>query len=118
MSKKDDAEVVREVSDAVDAAISKNHRTERVVVGVLIALFAVGLGLLVFGAVVQRWELLVPGTLTQLTIVLPIRKLVALRENNMRLQILPQLMRLADSKEAKFLAAQLVKRLIQQVRAE
>ncbi len=33
----------------------------------------------------------------------------------MRLQILPQLLRLADSQEAKALAAKLVNRLIEQV---
>jgi hypothetical protein len=38
-----------------------------------------------------------------------------LREDNMRLRILPQLMRLTDSEEAKLLAARLVKRLIEKV---
>ena len=115
MSRKTDAEVVREVTTCIDAAIEKNRRTERVVIAVLILLFLTGLGLLIYGALIRRWELLVPGGLAQLVIYFPIRRLIRLREDNMRLQILPQLLRLADTKEAKQLAANLVKRLIQRV---
>src|SRR5439155_7863343 len=106
---------VREVSACVDLAIEKNRRSERLVMAALVALFAVGLGLLLIGAFSGYWQLLVPGGIVQVTIVLPIRRLLKLREDNMRLQILPQLMRLADTKEAKGLAARLVKRLIEQV---
>ncbi len=77
----------------------------------LVALFLLGLGLLVFGAFLERWQLLVPGGIVQITIVFPLRHLIKLREENVRLQILPQLMRLADTREAKLLAAKLVKRL-------
>ena len=115
MSRKSDAEVVQEVTACIDAAIEKNRRAERIVIAVLVLLFLAGLGLLVYGAAIQRWELLVPGSLVQLVIFFPVRKLIQLREDNMRLQILPQLMRLADSDEAKSLAARLVKRLIQKV---
>ena len=73
MSKKDDAEAVREVTSCIDAAIEKNHRQEWVAIGVLVALFLTGLGLLVYGALAQVWQLLIPGGLAQLTIVLPLR---------------------------------------------
>lgn len=115
MSKKADAEVVREVTACIEAAIAKNRRQEWIVVGVLLALFATGLGLLTFGAISQMWALLAPGGLVQVTIVFPIYRLIRLREDNMRLQILPQLMRLAETSEAKLLAAQLVRRLIEKV---
>lgn len=115
MSKKDTAEVVREVTACIEAAIAKNRRQEWIVIGVLLALFAIGLGLLVLGAVSQTWALLAPGGLVQVTIVFPISRLIRLREDNMRLQILPQLMRLAETNEAKVLAAQLVRRLIEKV---
>lgn len=115
MSRKSDADVIREVANCIDGAIEKNRRTERIVVVILVALFLAGLGLLVYGAVTQRWQLLIPGSIVQLSIFLPVRKLIQLREDNMRLQILPQLMRLADSDEAKLLAARLVERLIQKV---
>src|SRR5437868_6197315 len=45
VSAKTDAEVVREVTACIDAAVEKNRRTERIVVGILVALFTVGLGL-------------------------------------------------------------------------
>jgi hypothetical protein len=115
LSAKTDAEVVREVTACIEAAVEKNRRTERVVIGILITLFAAGLGLLIYVALTQQWQLLVPGGLVQMVIFLPIRRLIQLREDNMRLQILPQLLRLADTKEAKLLAARLVKRLIEKV---
>ncbi len=81
----------------------------------LVALFVAGLGLIFHGAVILSWHLLAPGGILQLVIVFPIRRLIKLREDNMRLQILSQLFRLADSQEANVLAAKLVNRLIEQV---
>ncbi|QEG27246.1 hypothetical protein GobsT_20000 [Gemmata obscuriglobus] len=115
MSRKNDAEVVREVTACIEAAIAKNRRQEWIVVGVLLALFTTGLSLLVYGAVSQIWALLASGGLVQVTIAFPVYRLIQLREDNMRLQILPQLMRLAETNEAKVLAAQLVRRLIEKV---
>ncbi len=115
MRKKSVEEVIREVESCIDAAIEKNRRTEQIVVGVLVSLFAVGLGLIVYAAIVQHWQLLVPGSIVQMVLFFPIRRLIRLREDNMRLRILPQLLRLANSDDAKFLAARLVKRLIEKV---
>lgn len=115
MSWKSDAEVVREVTACIDSAIEKNRRTERIVITVLLLFFLTGLGLLIYGGVIGRWEFFVPGGMVQLVIYFPIRKLIGLREDNMRLQILPQLLRLAETKEAKQLAAKLIKRLIEKV---
>lgn len=99
----------------IEAAIAKNRRQEWVVVGSLLALFATGLALLVYGAATQAWQVLAPGGLIQSAIVFPIRRLIRLREENKTLQILPQLMRLADTKEAKALAARLVQKLIEKM---
>jgi hypothetical protein len=115
LSKKDDAEIVREVTKCILAAIAKNRRQEWVAIGVLVSLFLVGLGLLIYGALAQVWQLVVPGGIIQTTIILPLRWLIKLREENRTLHILPQLMRLAESKEAKTLAAELVRRLILKV---
>jgi len=115
VSKKDDAEVTREVTACIETALGKNRRQEWIVISVLLALFVTGLGLLVYGAATQTWVLLASGGLVQITIVFPIYRLIQLREENVRLQILPQLMRLAETKEAKLLAARLVQRLIEKV---
>ena len=115
MSRKADVEIVREVTAQIEAAIAANRRQEWIVIGSLIALFVVGLSLLVYGAVIQAWQALVPGGLIQTVVIFPIRKLIALREENKALQILPQLMRLAEDDEAKALAARLVKKLIEKV---
>src|SRR5205807_431489 len=71
LSKKDDAEVVREVTACIDQAIAKNHRQEWLAITTLVLLFLAGLGLLVYGAIAQVWQLLVPGGLVQLTVVFP-----------------------------------------------
>lgn len=114
MSNQDD-QVVHAVVTRIDIAINDNRRHERIIVGVLVSLFVVGLGLVVYGAAIERWELLVPGGTLQLMIAFPVRQLIRLRSDNMRLQILPELMRLADTREAKRLAAKLVNHLIEQV---
>jgi ABC-type uncharacterized transport system permease subunit len=115
MTKKTDAEVVREVTARIDATIAQNQRSEHVIIGVLLALFAVGITRMIWGALIGRWELLAPGGLAQLTIAFPVRRLIKLREDNFRLQIIPQLLRLAETEQGKALAAKLAERLIDQV---
>ena len=46
---------------------------------------------------------------------MPLRRLIKLRSEMQTLLILPQLMRLADSEEAKQLAAKLVSKLIERL---
>jgi hypothetical protein len=115
VSKTDDAELIRLVTERINDAIQKNPHTERLYVAGLVLLFLAGLALLIVGAITQRWELLAPGGLVQLAIIFPIRKLIQLRQDDMRLQIIPQLLLLAETRESKALAAKLVKRLIEKV---
>lgn len=82
---------------------------------VLVALFAVGLALIISGAATGRWQLLAPGGIVQMTIAFPVRRLIKLREDNVRLQIIPQLLRLAEKEQGRALAAKLIERLIEQV---
>ena len=115
MPRLDDATVIREVCEQIDATIGRHRGQERVIVAVLVVLFASGLGLIAYGAATSAWQILAPGGVLQMAIVLPIRRLITLREDNVRLQILPQLLRLAETREARLLAAKLVNRLIEQV---
>ncbi|MBY0460178.1 MAG: hypothetical protein K2V38_22915 [Gemmataceae bacterium] len=103
------------MTKVIEDAIVSNRRLEWFVIAGLVALFVVGLALLVYGTLAQAWQLLVPGGLIQTAIIFPLRKLIALREENKALQILPQLMRLAESDESKALATLLVKKLIEKV---
>ena len=107
--------MLRESNERIDAALRQNRRQEHLIIGVLVALFAVGLGLIVYGAAIQAWGLLAPGGILHLAIVFPIRRLIKLREENIRLQIIPQLLRLADTEDAKRLVSKLINRLIEQV---
>jgi hypothetical protein len=115
VSRAEDAELIREVTAYIEVANAANRRQEWVVTGLLVALAVVGLGMLIYGAVAQAWQLVIPGGLIQSAVVLPIRKLIKLREENKALQIPPQLLRLADNKGARALAAKLILRLIEKV---
>lgn len=114
MTKKDDA-LIEQVAAAIAEANAKNGQRERFEIALLLILFLGGLGLLIGGALTQVWELLVPGGAIQITMIWPIRQIMRLREDKMRLQIVLQLLKLSTSKEAKALAAQLVKKLIEKV---
>lgn len=115
VSRKSDDELVRQVTYQVEVAIAQNRRLEWLLIGLLVAQFAVGLGLLIYGAVVGAWQLLAPGGLMHVALVWPVQKLIRVRSENRTLLILPRLMQLADSAEAQRLAAQLVLKLIEKV---
>ena len=111
VAKRED-DLIKEVMAEMATAFAVARRRERLETGVLLALFFVGLGLLVYGALTQAWQLLIPGGLVQASIVIPLERLVKIRAEQLTLQLLPQLMRLADTREAKQLSATLVKKLI------
>jgi hypothetical protein len=114
MPKKDD-ETIELVARAIAEANEKNRQRERLEIVLLMALFLGGLGFLIAGALADRWELLVPGGFLQFMTAWPLRQIAKLREDKTRLQIVLQLLKLAASKEAKVLAAELVRKLIEQV---
>lgn len=106
-------QIVHEVAGYVDEAIRKNRRSEWLIAGLLVAQFVAGLALLTAGAALDRWALIVPGGLLSSLLFWPVQKLIRLRANNLRLQLLPELLRLAETKQAQQLAAKLIDRLIE-----
>ena len=93
----DDAEIIREVTSSVEVAIRQNRRIETVLIVMLSAVSASGLGLLAFGLARGDWKLALPGGLCELAVTYPVKALVTLRQENIRLQVLPQMMRLAKT---------------------
>ncbi len=114
MARRDD-EIVDQVAKAIEEGNAKNRRQERFEITLLAILFFSGMSLLILGALLPRWELLVPGSIVQIITIWPLRQIAKLREDKTRLRIVLQLMKLSTSKESKALAAQLAKRLIEQV---
>ena len=112
MAKKSRDEVLREVAERTNDIIRRNRRDERLVVALLVSQFLAGLALLTAGAALERWFLVVPGGLLSALLFWPVNRLIALRANNLRLQLLPELLRLADEERSQQLAAALVNRLI------
>jgi hypothetical protein len=110
-----DAEIIREVTRSVEQAIRENRRIETALVIILISLSATGLVLLLVGAFREQWAIALPGGLCELSIAMPIRSLVKLRQENIRLAILPQMLRLADTQTEKKLVLKFVGTLISQI---
>lgn len=118
MAKKSRDEVIREVAGYVHEAIRKNRRSEWIITALLITQFVTGLGLLLAGASLDRWTLIAPGSVFTALLFWPIKRLIGLRANNLRLQLLPELLRLAHTKEAQKLATKLVEKLIEKLESE
>ena len=115
MAKKSRDEVIREVAVYINDTIRRNRRGERLIIALLVAQFLAGLALLLVGAVLERWFLIVPGGLLSALLFWPVNKLTSLRANNLRLQLLPELLRLAEEEEAQQLAAKLINQLIERM---
>jgi len=110
-----DPKIVEEVSQAIDAAIGKNRRLEFLTVGVLLTLFVAGIGLLVYGAIRERWELLCSGGIVELAVTLPIKHLLKFRADAIKLRTVPHLLRLATTKTQLGSAFKLAIRILDQV---
>jgi hypothetical protein len=110
-----EVDVVREVTDTIQAALKRNRRIETTLLGLLGGIGLTGIGFLVTALFTARWELAVSGGIVELAILMPIRELVKLRRENLRLEILPQLIRLADTANRKKLVFDLITRLIEQI---
>jgi hypothetical protein len=87
----DDVDVVREVTDTIQRALQRNRRIETALLTLLGGIGATGIGFLISVVYTARWELAITGGIAELAIVMPIRELVKLRRENLRLEVLPQL---------------------------
>jgi hypothetical protein len=110
-----DVDVVREVTDVIQGALNRNRRIETILIAILAGIAFTGVGLLVYGASIRSWEVALPGSISELAIVMPIRYLTRLRQENLRLEVIPQLIRLADTANRKKLVFDLISRLIEQI---
>jgi hypothetical protein len=107
-----DAEVVRDVAHHVQAAIGRNRRTETSLIVLVFVVAVSGLSLLWAALFRQQWMMAMPGSLCELAVGWPIRELFKLRRENIRLEILPQLMRLADDAGERKLFLKAIERLV------
>jgi hypothetical protein len=110
-----DADVIREVTQCIGDAIRRNRRIETALIVLLVVLSCTGLVLLIIGAIRQQLGISIPGGLLELSIAMPIRSLVRLRQENIRLAIIPQMIRLAGPRSEKKLMVKFVETLISQV---
>ncbi len=110
-----DVDIVREVTDTIQAALTRNRRIETTLLALLSGIGLTGIAFLIAALFTARWELAVSGSIVELAILMPIRELVKLRRESLRLEVLPQLIRPADTTNRKKLVFDLISRLIEQI---
>jgi hypothetical protein len=108
-------ELAQEVAGYIEEAIRKNRRTELIVTGLLVSFAVVGLGIFIGGSITGHWLAMLPGVLCEVAIVWPIKELIALRAENIRLVYLPQLIRMADKEAKQKIVQQLADALIEKI---
>lgn len=104
--------VLREVRERLAVILAENRRAESTIMRLLTAVFLTGLALLGAGVALDRWPLLIPGSAAWALLGWPIKQLMALRWENVQLQVLPELLRLVEEDEARRLAGKLADRFI------
>jgi hypothetical protein len=107
-------EVIAEVTKRVDEALRAHRPVYWIMVVALVTILIVGLGLLVYGAISGSWKAVVPGGLFTAMISFPIRKIWEIRESDLRLALIPQLVRLAKTEDAEALTAAFIKQLMRE----
>jgi uncharacterized ion transporter superfamily protein YfcC len=112
-----DAELAREVTGFIDEAIRKNRRIESFLLVLLVGLSASGIALMIYGAISERWFAATLGAACFLVIGLLLRSLIRLREEDVRLALLPSMVRLANSPGEKRSVTKFVEALIGRIGA-
>lgn len=111
-------DVVDRVNRRIEAALRRNSRLEWWIIVLLVMLFLVGIALLITAAIIRRFEVALVGCLLELAVAFPIHQLVRLRRENVRLEIIPELIEYAgavDSDEAKRLVFVFIVKLIERI---
>lgn len=117
MPRKSRENVIREVNDRVDAVVRDNRRLERLVDVLVLILLPGGLLLTAAAAVQGRWYAAAALCGVVLAAVVRLVRIrVALQYENNRLQLLPELLRLAEEADAKRLATEHVEHMLERMR--
>lgn len=104
--------VAEEVTAVIEKALARNVKHEAAIIIGCLLLFGVGLYLLYRGATNNQLASALSGGLCELAIGWPIKSLVKLRKENIRLATLPSIIRMADSEGKKELVYKMVDKLI------
>ena len=109
-------EVLPRIRSRIDEALGQNRRDAGLIAALLVAMFVVALGLILYGAAVDQWAMIAPGGLLQILILFPVRRLTKLREGNLMLQVVPDLLvLLEDTPEGRAMAVKMIEKLIERV---
>jgi hypothetical protein len=101
--------------DRVREAQGRNRLYEYLYVGILVLMALTGIGLSIYGVIVQIPWAYVPGAGLPAGIVWPMTKLNTLRAENMSIEYVAAALLLADAKDQRKAAFQLVLRLIERI---
>jgi hypothetical protein len=111
-------DIAERTARRVERALSRNWWLELMIASGLGVLFFTGIGLLIAAYVQQNLQFAAMGGILEAAIMFPFNSLIKLRKENIRLQVIPELIRFADSvgtDKSKELAFMFVVRLIEKV---
>ena len=108
-------EIATFVTQRIDQSIRASLPREVLITTSLVIDVAVGLFIIVHGVRQGGWLPVAAGSACQVAIGWPIAKLLALRQDNLYLQILPSLIRMADRKDQKELIYEFAKRMMRKL---
>ena len=103
------------VTARIDTAIRRNLPIEAAIVVILVVMAGVGVFLLVSGSSAHRWELLASGAACEAAVGWPVASLLKIRRHNLMLQVLPGLIRTADTDDRKALIFQFIQKLMERL---
>jgi hypothetical protein len=110
--------VAERVAARIQLALNRNWHLELVAIAGIGTLFFAGIGLIIAAIVTGKPQIGFIGALLEGTIYYPMGKLLELRRENVRLQVVPEFIQFADSvgtQQSQDLAVALVMKLIERL---
>ncbi len=86
-----DSQSIHEINARIDTALDRANRLETIVTTMAACLFGVGMVVFFLGFLLDKNVAIGAGALVELTILWPIKKLIQIREQNIKLGIIPSL---------------------------
>ena len=110
-------DLMERVRSRVDEALDKNNRIAVTVTILLSILFLTGVTLILTAAILQNVAMGLTGGILEIAIVFPIRMLLELRREDIRLQFIPELVQMAAElgKDEKQMLFRAVVKLIEEM---
>ena len=82
---------IDEINSRIDEALDRARRLENIVISMAAVLFLTGLAVFVAGFILERDFAIITGAVLQSSVLWPVKKLIEIRDQNIRLGVIPSL---------------------------